>query len=73
MRAACCFFALLIIAACARDDAHTGASDSPTRRQVDSAIGTSGLPGAGGVTNALEAADSAAARKAQLDSMNREP
>lgn len=62
--------ALALFAACGGggpDDAGVSA-DSITQRQRDSAIGASGLPGAGGVQGALEASDAAAARGAALDS-----
>lgn len=39
------------------------------QRAVDSTVGASGLPGARGVQGALRASDSAAARRAQLDSI----
>ncbi len=39
------------------------------QRAVDSTVGASGLPGARGVQGALAASDSAAARRAQLDSI----
>jgi hypothetical protein len=42
-----------------------------TQRQRDSAIGASSLPGAQGVRGALSAQDSAARRKAVLDSIAR--
>lgn len=44
-----------------------------TQRERDSAIGASKLPGAHGVTRALSAADSAAARNSRLDSLAAEP
>lgn len=44
-----------------------------TKRQADSAIGASGLPGARGVTRAMTAADSVAARNARVDSAAIEP
>lgn len=44
-----------------------------TQRQRDSAIGASSLPGARGVTRALDAADSAAARSSRLDSLSAQP
>lgn len=44
-----------------------------TQRQRDSAIGASSLPGARGVTRALGAADSAAARSSRLDSLSGQP
>lgn len=43
--------------------------DTLTRRQRDSTIGASRLPGAGGVRGALRAQDSAAARRARADSI----
>lgn len=43
--------------------------DTLTRRQRDSIIGASRLPGAGGVRGALRAQDSAAARRARADSI----
>ncbi|MEX0909348.1 MAG: hypothetical protein WDZ58_06240 [Gemmatimonadaceae bacterium] len=44
-----------------------------TKRQADSAIGASGLPGAQGITRAMNAADSVAARNARMDSAAGEP
>lgn len=46
-------------------------ADAPaqTQRQRDSVIGASSLPGAAGVRGAMSASDSAAARKARLDSI----
>lgn len=59
---------LLAGSACSQgEDAEPG-SDM-TQRQRDSVIGASQLPGAHGVTRALGAADSAAARNARLDSL----
>lgn len=61
----------LLAAGCAgtdRDDA-----DTLTRREKDSLVAGSGLPGAGGVRGAMTGADSAAARAARLDSLGREP
>ena len=42
-----------------------------TESERDSIIGASKLPGAAGVRRAIEAADSAAARNARLDSVGR--
>jgi hypothetical protein len=42
-----------------------------TQRERDSVLGASELPGAQGVRGALKAADSAAARNARLDSIDR--
>lgn len=44
-----------------------------TKRQADSALGASRLPGARGITSAMSAADSAAARAARVDSAAYEP
>jgi hypothetical protein len=57
----------------ARDDDRVNAdeparADEITRRQRDSVIGESRLPGAQGVRGALDASDAAAARAAALDS-----
>jgi hypothetical protein len=57
-----------LVAAC-----RTGESRRPeaTERQRDSVIGASQLPGAAGVRGAVRAADSAAARNARVDSLDR--
>jgi hypothetical protein len=59
---------LLLAGAC-------GSESKPVRpvsqRERDSVIGASKLPGAQGVRGALNAADSAAARNARLDSVGR--
>ncbi|NIQ52519.1 MAG: hypothetical protein GWN71_03420 [Gammaproteobacteria bacterium] len=63
--------ACVALAACSdapRDDAPARAVDA---RQRDSAIGASGLPGAKGVTRALEASDAVKERAATLDSVLR--
>lgn len=62
----------LILAACSGGDqgsADATVEDTLTRRQRDSIIGESPLPGAQGVQGALRAADSAAARNERLDSI----
>ena len=43
------------------------------QRTVDSTVGASSLPGAGGVRGALAAQDSAKAKQAMLDSMMKNP
>jgi hypothetical protein len=63
---------MLALTACQSDDAPKSRTDL-TKRQADSAIGASGLPGARGITRAMDAADSVAARNARLDSAAREP
>jgi hypothetical protein len=64
---------LCLAAACSapREDAPPRTPEQ--QRQVDSTIGASGLPGAQGVQGALRASDSAAVRRARLDSLAREP
>ena len=62
----------LALAACQSGETpDTGAE--LTKRQADSAIGASGLPGAQGITRAMDAADSVAARNARMDSAAMEP
>ena len=63
---------VLALAACRSDESPDSRSDL-TKRQADSAIGASRLPGASGVTRAMNAADSAASRNARLDSAATEP
>jgi hypothetical protein len=63
---------LLALAACGSDETAESGTGL-TKRQTDSAIGASGLPGAQGITRAMNAADSAAARNARMDSVAREP
>ncbi|MGK2934883.1 MAG: hypothetical protein ACSLFE_06515 [Gemmatimonadaceae bacterium] len=63
---------MLALAAC-RSGETPDAGAELTKRQVDSAIGASGLPGARGITRAMDAADSVAARNARMDSVSREP
>lgn len=60
---------LLLAAACSSSDTPANNRDTMTQRQRDSVLAQSGLPGAGGVGNALKAADSVRARNAQLDSI----
>lgn len=60
------------LAACGGGEGQANRPDTLTRRQRDSAIGASNLPGAQGVRGALQAQDSAAARNARLDSLARE-
>jgi uncharacterized protein YcfL len=57
----------LMLAGCSSD---TGGNrrDTMTQRQKDSVLAQTGLPGAQGVGKALNAADSAKARQARMDS-----
>lgn len=65
---------LVIGAACAGGAGEEGAAgDTLTRRERDSLIGQSRLPGAQGVRGAMRAADSAAARAARADSVSGNP
>ena len=68
VRCSVCVVAALITVACTRKPANTTVQDTLTRRQKDSAIGASAIPGAQGVRKAMNAADSAAARTAAIDS-----
>jgi hypothetical protein len=61
---------VLLLTACGGSGGGDTAADTLTQRQRDSMIGASSLPGAGGVRKAQEAADSAAARRARLDSLS---
>lgn len=59
------------LSACARDEGDV--KRDLTRREKDSILGASQIPGAKAVKRTLTAADSAAARQARLDSADREP
>ena len=61
----------LLSAGCAGADRED--ADTLTRREKDSLVAGSGVPGAAGVRGAMTGADSAAARAARLDSLGREP
>ncbi len=69
-RATLLLTAITILSACASPKP---APDTMTRRQKDSAIGQSGLPGAQGINKALRAADSTNAQTARIDSAGKEP
>jgi hypothetical protein len=64
---------LLLAAAAACAAPADESADTLSQRERDSAIGASKLPGAPGVSAAMRAADSAAARNARLDSIARTP
>lgn len=72
MRRASLVLAVVLWSACAGGSGQANRPDTLTRRQRDSAIGASNLPGAQGVRGALRAQDSAAARNARLDSLARQ-
>lgn len=64
--------ATVALVACGSDEAPDTGTEM-TKRQADSAIGASGLPGSQGITRAISAADSVAARNARMDSAATEP
>lgn len=69
--------ACLVLAGCSGeggDGAHDPAvdRDTLTDRQKDSIVGASRLPGAQGVSGALDAADARSDRNARLDSLQKE-
>lgn len=59
------------VTACSPENTEHSAPDTLTRREKDSIIGQSGLPGSRGVTRALGVSDSATSRNAELDSAGR--
>lgn len=71
---------LIVIASVLLAAACGGKSEEPAptrtkeqQRAVDSTVGASALPGARGVQGAMKAADSAAARNRELDSLSKLP
>ncbi len=75
MRTATIVACLLVGAlGCGEGKERVGAQpDTLTQRQRDSLLGASPLPGAQGVRGALDASDSAAARRAREAAAGREP
>lgn len=74
MRALVVIAAVVVAAACSKaEQPPPPPRDAAQQRKVDSTIGASRLPGAGGVRNALAASDSATKRKALLDSLAQNP
>ncbi len=66
--------AVAIAVACTRKEEEPAPPrTAEQQRAVDSTIGASSLPGAGGVQGALRAQDSAAARQRMLDSIAKAP
>ena len=59
--------------ACTRPADRPNGQDDRSQRQRDSVLGASQLPGASGVRHALEASDSAAARRAREASADSAP
>lgn len=65
---------VVVAAACGAKEAPPPAErTAEEQRAVDSTIGASRLPGAGGVQGALRVSDSAAARAREIDSLSRLP
>ncbi len=65
---------VVVAAACGATEAPPPAKRTAAeQRAVDSTIGASRLPGAGGVQGALRVSDSAAARAREIDSLSRLP
>jgi hypothetical protein len=69
MRSGAMLLCLLLLACAKAAPSKTAATDTLTRRQKDSILGASRLPGARGIRGALSAQDSAAARNARADSI----
>ncbi len=61
----------IALVACAKDE--PDARRDLTQHEKDSILGASQIPGARAVKKTLTSADSAAARQARLDSMERAP
>ena len=66
-------FFLVLVVGCSSEQAANQPQDVQAQRTRDSTIAESNLPGAAGVRGALKAADEAAARKAQIDSIGQSP
>lgn len=66
---------LFLVSACsgAGDQDATTAQDTLTRAQRDSIIGASSLPGSRSVQRAIDTRDSANARAAAMDSLQKQP
>jgi uncharacterized lipoprotein YajG len=70
-RQAIAIAAVLTVASCTKTPETANNRDTMTRRQKDSVLAQSSLPGAGGVGMALRTADSLKAKQAALDSAAR--
>jgi len=64
--------AIAAIAACAAPPANAVSRENMTQRERDSVTGASLLPGARGVSSALQASDISAARNAVVDSASQD-
>ena len=72
IRLAALSLATLLVASCASPKP-TKTRDQMTQREKDSVLGESGLPGAKGVTKALNMSDSVAAIRKRQDSLLNKP
>lgn len=70
-RQALAVLTMVLIASCTKAPETANDRDTMTRRQKDSVLAQSSLPGAKGVGMALKAADSLKARQAAQDSASR--
>ena len=71
-RAMAVALAAVLVSSCSKPKETTANNrDTMTRRQKDSVLAQSGLPGAAGVGMALKTADSLKAKQAALDSASR--
>jgi hypothetical protein len=61
----------LLLSACSGKSGGPAPDDTLSTRARQEAIGRSGVPGAIGINRALEVADTATARQAELDSLIR--
>jgi hypothetical protein len=69
MRAVTILFCAAAVACAKAPQPASSTADTLTRRQRDSILGASKLPGAQGIRGALRAQDSAAAQNARADSI----
>jgi hypothetical protein len=65
--------AVLLVAAAACEKGETERKQDLTQREKDSVFASSRVPGAKAVGKALSTADSATARQAQFDSVDKSP
>lgn len=73
MRIILLVFLLAWVGGCSSGEQADQPLDAQSQRARDSTIAESALPGAAGVRGALGAADSAAARRARIDSLAETP
>lgn len=66
------FISLVILVGCSKKPEANAAQDTLTRRERDSTIGASAIPGAQGVQKAMNAADTLNNRTSAIDSAGAE-